>query len=249
MNLEISMFNVIGDIGGEFNAFKALGMTMPMEKLFLVGDLNDRGPGSKEVIQFCMDNQEEIKCCHSNHGDMLIDYYEGCEIYDQSDFLRNGGIKTLASYGVPHEFINRPMRMKEFIPKDHIDYLKSLPIGYFFKNGAVVSHAALPKEKLETLKIRARDLLIDQNSYFEIFELDSDKKFDAIWSRAEPEEVSGVFQIFGHNASWGLKKFGDWAICIDTSKKDILTGINYPTKAIFQVPFSVDADKVKFLCG
>lgn len=50
----------IGDIAGNFKTLKALLDKLPNKKVILLGDPNDRGPRSNEVIQFIMDNQDKL---------------------------------------------------------------------------------------------------------------------------------------------------------------------------------------------
>ena len=44
---------IIGDVGGCFNSLmKLVAKLPPNEKLLFIGDLNDRGPNSREVISW-----------------------------------------------------------------------------------------------------------------------------------------------------------------------------------------------------
>ena len=48
---------VIGDIHGCFDTFMALVAKLPKDaKICLAGDLIDRGPKSRQVVQYVMDN-------------------------------------------------------------------------------------------------------------------------------------------------------------------------------------------------
>jgi hypothetical protein len=106
--------NIIGDIAGRFDELMLLIDKMPKEEIILLGDLNDRGLKTKEVIQWAIDNK--IRCVKSNHGQMMIDAYNiwlaTGNPHGSWEFNANGGIQTIQSYGG-----------FEFIPKEHIQYL------------------------------------------------------------------------------------------------------------------------------
>ena len=65
--------NIIGDVGGQFEAFKRLLDKMPKEETVCVGDLVDRGPDSMKVIEYCI--ASGIKSLRGNHEDMMLDFY------------------------------------------------------------------------------------------------------------------------------------------------------------------------------
>ena len=107
--------NIIGDIAGRYDELMLLLDKMPKgEEIILLGDLNDRGPKTKEVIQWAIDNK--IRCVKSNHGQMMIDAYNiwlaTGNPHGSWEFNMNGGLQTIQSYGG-----------FEFIPKEHIEYL------------------------------------------------------------------------------------------------------------------------------
>ena len=62
---------IIGDIHGCYYTLKSLYCKITeTDEVYSVGDLIDRGKYSKEVVQFCMDNN--IKPVKGNHEDMMI---------------------------------------------------------------------------------------------------------------------------------------------------------------------------------
>lgn len=114
---------ILGDIHGCFETFKALLKKLPEDaKVCLVGDLIDRGPKSKEVVQYVIDNK--IDCVQGNHEVMMIE--------QPSYWSLNGGHETLISYSdqVPdhvgeggiHNFLN----VKLF--EEHKEWMKNLPV-------------------------------------------------------------------------------------------------------------------------
>lgn len=69
---------VVGDIHGRFDlvyeSLKEINFDIKKDRLFCVGDLIDRGPYSKHVVDFLkLDFVHAIK---GNHEDMLLEYYE-----------------------------------------------------------------------------------------------------------------------------------------------------------------------------
>ena len=65
---------IIGDIHGCFETLKALIKQFPDNaRVILVGDLIDRGQGSKKVIQYVIDNN--IECVRGNHEVMFLEAF------------------------------------------------------------------------------------------------------------------------------------------------------------------------------
>ena len=109
---------IIGDIHGCFDTFMALIKKLPKDaEIVLVGDLIDRGPKSKEVVQYVIDNK--IDCVRGNHEQMMID--------EPSYWSLNGGHQTLVSYS------DEPIGLK-FLKLDidlfmkHSRWMDTLPI-------------------------------------------------------------------------------------------------------------------------
>lgn len=210
--------NIIGDIAGRYDELMLLLAQMPKdEPIILVGDLVDRGSQSKEVIEWAM-KTPNVTVIKGNHEDMMVDFCLDTKIYEEGIWFMNGGDKTIQSYGCKL-YTNKPShipRIREYIPKEHVEWLKNLP--HFYKeDGLFISHAPW-MDYAENLGDKA-----DLN--------------DALWNRYSPKPVQGTFQIYGHNSS--MKMFTDWingdyAICIDDCSKRKLTGIHWPSKQIYQ---------------
>lgn len=132
---------VIGDIHGNFLTFMALLKQLPKgEEIFLTGDLVDRGPRSKEVIDFLIKNPQ-IKCVKGNHEDMFLDFLDG-KPYSSQDFLRNGGRETLDSYKgdeIVGVYGKKSVVME--VPEEHEEYIRNLP-DYIETDEIIVSHTA-----------------------------------------------------------------------------------------------------------
>jgi len=223
--------NIIADVAGRYDELMLLLNQMPKSDLTIyVGDLNDRGPKSKQVIEYVMSEPNSI-CLNSNHGDMFVDFYEGIHRYYRDDFLRNGGITTLKSYGCglqDGDLQKIVDEVQDNVPKKHIDWLKNLP--YYYENDNVfISHAAKnPTFPLDSLCVN------DPKSIY----------YNLLWNRGEPGKIEGKLQIMGHNSHWGIKKFGNpdkpWAICIDGSRKNRLTGLHLTDLSLYHQDYLKD---------
>ena len=192
---------IIGDVAGQFDALQEL--VEGHDDIILVGDLVDRGPKSKEVVEWAMQTKR-VNAVYGNHEDMLIDFYEDTYNYDPTIWLNNGGYATLVSYGL--EVTESYLRdtgilrrcTRELIPKEQIEFLKSLPNRIEFED-VIITHAPKPE--------------------------DNPSRRDWIWNREDP--IPGdTWQIFGHNSHWGVvfDEEGMWA-CIDGSASEKLTGL------------------------
>jgi serine/threonine protein phosphatase 1 len=112
---------VIGDIHGCFKMFEKLmeeiSWQPEKDKLIFLGDYIDRGPDSKEVVEYIVGLKKKysnIRCLLGNHEICLLNYF----LYkDSAPFLMNGGEKTIISYE-----LNNGNR----IPEEHFDFFKSL---------------------------------------------------------------------------------------------------------------------------
>jgi hypothetical protein len=213
-------YNIIGDIAGQFDALQALLKIMPKSATPLsVGDMVDRGPDSKGVLDFF---QESGLAVLGNHEHMMIDSYRKGHYYDHHIWYMNGGTSTVQSFGA---------KGTADIPESYIKYLESLPLYLELEPGnegevGFVSHA--PLNKHYTLD--------------EATDLGSNTRFNGnsiLWNRGNVAARPGMYQISGHNSQWGLARFGDpeFGICLDASASKVLTGMHWPSREIFQVPF------------
>jgi serine/threonine protein phosphatase 1 len=205
--------NIIGDIAGRYDEFLELVAKMPAADLIVaVGDLVDRGPKSREVIQWFMDNKDKAIALYGNHEDLMVDGYENGQY---GNWFRNGGGWTVKSYAP--ELPNEQLKV-DLIYKEHIEFLKTLPM-YYETDDLILSHAPITSLKQVPADPYSR------NYYF-------------IWNRNEPHKPLGKFSIHGHNGKYREHKFGDGSvigICIDDSHHYNLSGIHWPSREIFTV--------------
>jgi len=126
---------VISDIHGCYDQLKELYLKIKAhskskDEIVCVGDYIDRGPKSEDVVEFLMERQANDSdftwfCLAGNHEDMLLNHRGG--------FYMNGGMQTLASYGV---------EMIEDIRPDHMNWYKRL-LTYYVNGNVAVAHAGI----------------------------------------------------------------------------------------------------------
>lgn len=120
----------IGDIHGCFGKLKSLLAACDAfrgkrsARFVFLGDYIDRGPQSKEVLDFLIkgggERHSDFVCLRGNHEEMLI----RAASKDRSDrdlmtWWGNGGEATLESYGVDDP---------SDLPVEHLAWLRSLPL-------------------------------------------------------------------------------------------------------------------------
>ncbi len=220
---------VIGDIAGQYDALMRLVARLPKDaEIVLVGDLNDRGPKSKEVIEWAM-TTPNVTTVHSNHGDLFVDSYRSVmdadyqHVYDRLDFYRNGGMETLKSYGAS------PFEMWK-VDRKHIEWLASRPV-YHVTEGLLISHAPVP---IGLPTVVESDFSPTIRRWL-------------VWNREKPKPIPGLVQVFGHNAHWGVKPFidkgGTWGLCVDGSRKKRLSAFIWAENAVIQEPYQIKEKK------
>jgi serine/threonine protein phosphatase 1 len=119
----------IGDIHGCCDKLVSLmdiiDVDLKKDKLVFIGDYIDRGPGSKEVVDYLIKlgkQHSNVVFLKGNHEMMLQNYLSG---EDTATFLFNGGQETLDSY-------LRKRRGKQGypIPSSHLGFLQNLELCY-----------------------------------------------------------------------------------------------------------------------
>lgn len=191
------MSNVVGDIAGNLKTLLALLKQMPDSQLISLGDLNDRGSESKEVINYVRDHGV---CVQSNHGHMMVEEYKDTlnktlpenRYYESGIWYVNGGNETVMNYG----------KSVLDIPYSHIEYLDNLPM-YIKTDKFFYSHA--PFHIKRTLS-NIEDIGIGfVHGYFGDIMSDT----SLLWNREVPRrphpELDGLINVFGHNSSDAVK--------------------------------------------
>ena len=125
----------IGDIHGCIKTLKELIRQICLinkhSEFYFVGDLIDRGPDSKAVIDYILElknNGLKINCVRGNHEDMLIHAYTYNQRITDSNWYYNGAENTIRSFNTTAD-LNKTV--KHLIPEKYFRFLISLP--YFIE--------------------------------------------------------------------------------------------------------------------
>lgn len=129
---------VIGDVHGCAGTLRRLVdealRPLPIDRIFMLGDLIDRGPDSKGVLDFIFELRERglsVNSIRGNHEEM---YLQACNDHYYLDlWSANGGLTTMASFQAdgPGD-----------IPRLYHNFLDSLPL-YILLDDFILVHAGL----------------------------------------------------------------------------------------------------------
>ncbi len=247
---------VIGDIHGCYKSLMALIKQLPKgEKICFVGDLMDRGPRSRQVIEYVKNSEHD--CVKGNHEDMMIhdlSFQEGHLKVDYTGgFCRHGGLATLESYKtyevnekLESGKICKVHKLNEKLIKSHLEWMDKLPIYIEYKdcvndNGdyLIVAHTGgigdvWKDRNNKTLKNRFDDTVM--------------------WQRKiPPKRVPNAYSIFGHTPQQKGALVKKIFACIDTgccfksnkpkilypnqkTNYGVLTAIQFPSKKLYIQP-------------
>lgn len=137
---------VIGDIHGCISTLRHLieDKIRPSahDTVFLLGDLIDRGPGNRKVLDYIISLQKQqvdLRAIVGNHEAMLLGAASSEENFML--WMRNGGATTLRDFGVGIDsFTGR--EAADLIPSGYINFLTNLP-WYIETEGFFLVHAGL----------------------------------------------------------------------------------------------------------
>ncbi len=134
----MSKIFVVGDIHGCYNTFKRLLQThckiRKEDTLYLLGDYLDRGPYSKEVIDYILDLMNEgwdVRPLIGNHELMLLESIDSISMLEL--WYSNGCISTLRSFNISHP--------RQF-PEKYLNFFKSLKY-YYLTDEFILVHGGL----------------------------------------------------------------------------------------------------------
>lgn len=207
---------IVGDIAGQYKAFLKLIDNFSDDHFILsVGDLMDRGPQSKQVIQWFIDNAHRANALMGNHDFMMV---EACTGGHKDHWYYNGGYETEQSYA-PND-----------VDPKHIEWLAKRPL-YYEDDELFISHA--PQTKMHLIET-GKYTLIDANIE------DLEKREPFVWGRTVPRQpYNNKTMIYGHN--WELSeqriiepsgKLRIYARCIDSSSTKQLVALDWNTQTL-----------------
>lgn len=130
----------IGDIHGHYDGLMRLLEAVDLDlqdNVYFVGDLIDRGPQSRQVVDYVRNNG--YRCVMGNHEQLLLEAFPNGEAHMPAfqGWLYSGGQSTLSSYTKVDDLF------------DHVNWIKSLPF-YLDLGDIWLVHAGLnPQRTLE----------------------------------------------------------------------------------------------------
>ena len=148
----------IGDIHGcadELSVMlRALGPARG-DTIVFVGDYIDRGPDSHGVIEILLELSRTAASpvfLKGNHEDMLLSFI-GLPGHYGDAFLFNGGIETLASYGITEDAL---AEIPVLVPSTHLEFFRNLKNchehpPYLFTHAGIRPGVALEDQEVEDL--------------------------------------------------------------------------------------------------
>lgn len=218
----------ITDIHGCLDEMLQLIALANADRIICCGDMIDRGPKSREVVQYIIDNN--IECVLGNHEYMDIEAYQFMLDNNkwalfESDWYLNGGKAVFNSYPDMGSFVK------------HIDFFKSLPIYIDTK-----------------LTHNNRKIVAAHTNLFSVIkdlppeDLTFRQKFHLVWNRARGTGQQDYLVVHGHTPTdfyAGLDKqpfVCEHSINIDTGcaykttpTRGKLTGLIYPSMEFIQI--------------
>ena len=155
----------IGDIHGEYDLFNHLLQEFDKEQhqLVLIGDLNDRGPKTKQCFLRGKELVEKYGAIYlrGNHEEYFLQFLNQPEDWYQS-YVCNGGKETMESLlhnGATEEY--SPTEIAMMIRshyKELIEFLMERPL-YYEWNNYIFVHAGIDLEKQNWKKTSSHDFI------------------------------------------------------------------------------------------
>ena len=222
---------IIGDVHGHYNELISLINKLPNKfdsKICFVGDLIDRGPDSKKVVDLV--KKYNYDCVLGNHEQMCIEFrgnpYNMTGGYSQSilnPFGSNGGVSTLDSYGD-----------LELLQNDIETFFTKLPI---FK------HYSIKNRDGKSLIVTHSCCLNYVNDIKDFDNLDYIDADDIMWNRDiqygynHIKNSKDYFNIFGHTITDEVilnEKYASIETGVARERGGKLSCIAYPSMKIYQ---------------
>ncbi len=218
---DTSLIYAIGDIHGHFDQLISV-LTQARNYhqtehshrsalLVTLGDYVDRGPQSRQVLDFLINGGEELDWfdrrvhLRGNHEEMMLRALQNVHPYDFERWEWNGGVQTMESYGANwpdpdgDDFnSSNPLELlKLYVPETHVQWLGNRP--YIFEYGPFLFvHAGIvPGVPIEDQKPK-----------------------DFLWIRDEFLDYEGSHPkciVHGHTPEDFIPTSGQDRICLDTA--------------------------------
>ena len=171
----------VGDVHGRFDLLQDLigrieadsAAREPTEvHVVMLGDLIDRGPQSREIIDYFLKGAPAFAQWHfimGNHEEMLLKLIDQPDASLMPQFLRYGGRETLESFGAPQRVLDTPDlyspdTLPYYVPEEHRTFLRKMEDGilvgdYFFTHAGIRPGVPLDDQEPQDLRWIRREFL------------------------------------------------------------------------------------------
>jgi hypothetical protein len=250
---------IFGDIAGNYNTLLALLNKKPAGAIPVsVGDMVDRGPRSKQVLEYFMHHGLAVM---GNHEHMMIDHFTRIlqgkpGYYEHGVWSWNGGDTTLNSFRFKtgEDEDGDPIWSPDVdVDADIINWLSNLPLYLKFDavpgdgnstQGLIITHGPIRGDfKLEQCLNPSYGF--NRHYMNEILEANKGVKLPhpddcVLWNRGATrrKHKEGYLQVHGHNSrksvEWERDEQGIFAVNLDTSRARVLTAMHWPSLELFE---------------
>jgi serine/threonine protein phosphatase 1 len=164
----------IGDVHGRFDLLQDLIARIEADNAtrgpadvyaVLLGDLIDRGPQSREIIDYFLAGAPDFAKWHfimGNHEEMLLKLIDEPDPALMPQFLRFGGRETFESYGAPQRILDTPDlytpdSLPYYVPEAHRAFMRQMEGGilvgdYFFTHAGIRPGVPLNQQESHDLR-------------------------------------------------------------------------------------------------
>ena len=164
-------FDLLQDLIGRIGADNEARVSSDVH-VVLLGDLIDRGPQSREIVEYFLKGAPGFAQWHfimGNHEEMLLKLIDQPDASLMPQFLRYGGRETFESYGAPQRVLDTPDlyapdTLPFYVPEEHRTFLRRMEDGilvgdYFFTHAGIRPGVALDDQEQQDLRWIRRDFL------------------------------------------------------------------------------------------
>lgn len=168
----------VGDVHGRYDLLEDLLARIAADNaargpaethVVLLGDLIDRGPQSREIIDLFLTDAPGFAMFHfimGNHEEMLLKLIDDPDSSQIPHYLRYGGRETFESYGAPQHPLDMPDRftpdtLPSYVTDAHRAFMRTMHDGmqfgdYFFTHAGIRPGVPLAEQDRQDLRwIRA----------------------------------------------------------------------------------------------
>jgi hypothetical protein len=218
--------NIIGDIAGNFKTLEALLKKMPAGPVFSLGDMPDRGPRSREVIEFfktqktLMGNHEHLMIDAWNFSKALKDkgidlktFTQGRNDLGGRRFTESLGLKPFYEFGLWVDTNGGDKTLQSYQPNCLADDFSN------FNEVLLNLCEIIPQDHIDFLKslplfYETDDLFLSHAPKMKRqtpeylsdlgpgfwYQFNQRSDISLIWNRSDPAPYNKKLQVFGHNA-------------------------------------------------